>query len=141
MKRALLLLLSIFVWRSLAGAEEATPKPAPELSNYLNQLQLKLDHAAQRANQPNASGSSVIGLRGSKQEPISKQLYWKGRAGNTPISPEEVKTFRTAIEEAQAGQTEKAAAGLQAFLAKYPKSGLKEDAEDTLKRLTSVPHS
>src|SRR5437016_3939636 len=81
----------------------------------LEDLQVKLDHAAQRANQPKAEGSSVIGLRGSKQEPLSKQLYWKGRKGPTPLRPEEVKLFRSAVEQARAGKTADAVALLTTF--------------------------
>ena len=102
-------------------------------------LQVKLEHTAQRANQPGSSGSSVVGLRGSKQEPISKQLYWKGKTGATPVSPEEVKMFRTAIEQAQAGQKTEATVALKSFVDKYPKSGLKGDAEDTLRLLAAAP--
>ena len=105
----------------------------------MDQLQTKLDHTAQRANQPSSNGSNVIGLRGSKQEPLSKQLYWKGKTGNQPVSLDEVKMFRTAIDAAQAGKKDEAATSLKSFVEKYPQSGLKGDAEDTLKMLASLP--
>ncbi len=114
-------------------------KPAQDLASYLDQMQVKLEHTAQRANQPSSSGSSVVGLRGSKQEPVSKQLYWKGKTGNAPVTPEEVKMFRTAIEQAKAGQKDTAVATLKSFVEKYPKSGLTGDANDTLKLLDSAP--
>jgi TolA-binding protein len=122
----------------LAASVRAEDKATQDLPSYLEQLQVKLDHTAQRANQPTSEGSSVIGLRGSKQEPISKQLYWKGKAGPTPVTPEEVKMLRTAIEEAQAGQKDQAQEMLKSFIEKYPKSALKEDAQDTLNFLTST---
>ena len=137
MKRSLLALLTLFIVGSVAHAEDA--KPAQDLGSYLDQLQTKLDHAAQRANQPNAGGSNVIGLRGSKQEPLSKQLYWKGKTGAAPVTPEEVKMFRTAIEQAKAGQKEVAVATLKSFVQKYPSSGLKGDADDTLQMLSAAP--
>ena len=136
MKRAIGVLGCALMAASLGWTEEA--KPAQDLSAYLDQLQVKLDHTAQRANQPSQGGSSVMGLRGSKQEPLSKQLYWKGKKGNAPVTPEEVKVFRTAIEEAKAGKKDQAATDLKAFVAKYPKSGLKADAEDTLQLLASA---
>jgi hypothetical protein len=136
MKRFYALLMTTLTLASLARAEDA--KPAQDVAAYLNQLQVKLEHSAQRANQPTSSGSSVIGLRGSKQEPVSKQLYWKGKTGPTPVTPDEVKMFRGAIEEAQAGKNDQAMSTLKSFVEKYPKSGLKSDAEDTLKLLASA---
>ena len=140
MKRMIVVLLGIFVFGPMGRAEEPNPA-APDLAAYLDKLQVKLEHTAQRANQPSATGSSVVGLRGSKQEPVSKQLYWKGKVGNTPVSPEEVKLFRTAIEQAKAGQKDQATATLKSFIEKYPKSGLKGDADDTLQLLASAAPS
>jgi len=139
MKRAILILLGVLMSGQISLAED--PKTAPDLAAYLEQLQVKLDHAAQRANQPSSTGSSVVGLRGSKQEPVSKQLYWKGKPINAPVSPDEVKMFRTAVEQAQAGKTAEATVTLKSFEEKYPQSGLKSDADDTLKMLASAPVS
>jgi len=60
MKRAAMMMISVFAFASWGRAEEA--KPVQELSAYLDQLQVKLEHTAQRANQPSAGGSSVVGL-------------------------------------------------------------------------------
>lgn len=146
MKRLIIMLLGILVsapmgWAEEAKAAPAVAQPAPhrDLAAYLDELQLKLEHTAQRANQPSAAGSSVVGLRGSKEEPISKQLYWKGKVENTPVTPEEVKMFRTAVEQARAGKKDEAAASLKSFLDQYPKSGLRGDAEDTLALLAPAP--
>jgi hypothetical protein len=146
MKRAALTLVTFLAVGSLGWTDGVTPvmpvrsvAPTQDLSSYLDQLQLKLDHTAQRANQPSSSGSSVTGLRGSKQEPVSKQLYWKGKTGPTPVTVDEVKMFRTAVEEAKAGQKDQAVTTLNNFVAKYPKSGLFGDAQDTLKMLASAP--
>src|SRR4051812_11784109 len=106
----------------------ADQKPDAKASDYLEKLQLKLEHSAQRANQPGSSGSSVIGLRGTKQEPVSKQLYWKGKKGNEPVNLEEVKALRSAVELARAGQKTEAIDSLKKFEAKYPKSPLLADA-------------
>src|SRR5256885_1681577 len=105
MNRLSLMVACLVLAGSWGWSEEA---PVQTLSSYLDQLQVKLEHTAQRVNQPNAGGSSVVGLRGSKQEPISKQLYWKGKIGKTIVTPEEVKMFRTAVEEAKAGQKDTA---------------------------------
>src|SRR5689334_19081138 len=99
---------------SMAGWTDDA-KSAAKTSDYLENLQIKLEHTAQRANQPGASGSSVIGLRGSKQEPLSKQLYWKGKKGNEPVSLEEVKSLRSAVEQARAGQKTEAIEALKKF--------------------------
>jgi len=137
MKRFSLMLVGLLALGSWGWSEDV--KPAQDLASYLDQMQVKLEHTAQRANQPSSSGSSVVGLRGSKQEPVSKQLYWKGKTGNAPVTPEEVKMFRTAIEQAKAGQKDTAVATLKSFVEKYPKSGLTGDANDTLKLLDSAP--
>lgn len=119
---------------STARAEEA--KTGSDLSHYLEQLQVKLEHAAERANQPTASGgSSVVGLRGSKQEPLSRQLYWKGKKIAAPLTPDEVKLMRQAVEQARAGHPAEAVSILQAFEQKYPQSALLPDAQATLQRL------
>lgn len=114
-------------------AEEAKPTA----SAYLENLQTKLDHVARRANQPTSTGSSVAGLRGSKQEPMSKQLYWKGKMTDAPVTIEEVKEFRGAVEEARTGKIDVAVKSLKAFLEKYPKSSLKPDVEETLQVLST----
>src|SRR5882724_3561437 len=137
MKRFTVLLVGLLALGVSARAEDA--KPAQDLASYLDQLQVKLEHTAQRANQPSSSGSSVVSLRGSKQESASKQLYWKGKSGPAPVTPEEVKMFRTAIEQAKAGQKDVAVVTLRSFVEKYPKSGLIGDANDTLKLLAPVP--
>ena len=139
MKRSLLILVGVMTLSVGGWSEDA--KPAQDLSAYLDQLQTKLDHTAQRANQPSSNGSNVVGLRGSKQEPLSKQLYWKGKTGETVVTPDEVKMFRTAIEQAQAGQKDQAVSTLKSFEDKYPQSGLKGDADDTLKMLASSASS
>jgi TolA-binding protein len=136
MKRSTTVLLALLVLAPYGWSDG--PAPIQDLSAYLEQLQLKLDHTAQRANQPSSQGSSVVGLRGSKQEPVSKQLYWKGKTGRVAVTPDEVKMFRTAIEQAKAGQKDQATVTLQTFIAKYPKSGLRGDADDTLKMLASA---
>ena len=137
MKRFTILLVGFLALGSWGRTEDA--KPAQDLASYLEKMQVKLEHTAQRANQPSSSGSSVVGLRGSKQESASKQLYWKGKTGAAPVTPEEVKMFRTALEQAKAGQKEVAIATLKSFMEKYPKSGLLEDADDTVKILSASP--
>jgi TolA-binding protein len=133
MKRSLAALMGVLACALIIRAEDA--KPSGDLAATLEQLEIKLDHAAQRANQPTSGGTNVIGLRGSKQEPLSKQLYWKGKTGNRLVSTDEVKVFRDAIDQARAGKKAEAAAALKSFLDKYPKSALKPDAEETLNLL------
>lgn len=117
-------------------ADEA--KPAPNLNEYLERLQVKLDHAAQRANQPTASGTNVVGLRGaSKQSSTSAQLYWKGKRGNRPITADEMKAFRSAVDQARSGKKSEAIAALNGFQEKYPQSALLPDVKETLHRLNA----
>jgi len=138
MKWILILLMSLGVLTPKIWAEDA--KPPVDLAAYLEQLQIKLDHAGQRANRPSSNGSSVVGLRGSKQEPTAQALYWKGKPGATPVTLDEVKSFRTAIGLARAGKNDEAIAGLKTFQDKYPKSALKPDVDETLKLLSERHH-
>jgi len=116
-------------------ASPAAAKPAKDTKTYLEELQLKLDHTARRVNQPTASGSSVVGLRGSKQE--AKTLYWKSKETDVPVTPEEVKAFRSAVDLARTGQTTQALAALKSFDETYPKSGLKADVLETQRILST----
>jgi TolA-binding protein len=134
MNRKFILLAGILLLTPKLRADDAKTPVDP--AAYLEDLQLKLDHAAQRANQPSSEGSSVVGLRGSKQESGSKQLYWKGKDGAVPVSTAEVKELRAAIDLARAGNNEGAVTGLKTFLDKHPKSPFKHDAEQTLAKLT-----
>ena len=113
-------------------------KPEPTLAQYLEQLQTKLDHAARRANKLSAEGSSVVGLRGSQQESTSKQLYWKGKKGKEAVAPDEVKAFRSAVEQARAGRNADAITSLKDFQEKYPKSALIPDVQETLTQLSAA---
>jgi TolA-binding protein len=121
----------------LTHADES--KPPVTRAAYLQQLQVKLDHTARRANKPNAEGSAVVGLRGSKQESASKQLYWKGKSESVAVTPEEVKDFRSAVEAAQSGKDADAIAALKAFQEKFPQSPLLPDVEQTLTQLAAAP--
>jgi TolA-binding protein len=123
-----LLTLALFV-----HAEETK-----DVKAYLEQLQMKLDHAAQRANQPTSGTSNTVGVRGAPQQPMSKQLYWKGKKGAATPAPEEIRQFRAAIEQARAGQTAEAVAALKLFTEKYPKSPLLADAQETLRVLGTL---
>ncbi len=129
------LCLMIAGFAYLAGAEDKKPDAA--LAQYLEQLQTKLDHTARRVNQPGSEGSSVVGLRGSKQESASKQLYWKGKQGRESVTPEEIRAFRSAVEQARAGKNADAVTSLKAFQEKYPKSALLPDVQETLAHLNT----
>ena len=111
--------------------------PAQALTPYLESLQMKLDHAAERANRPTAEGSNVAGVRGAQQEPMSKQLYWKGRNGEASASVDEVRALRIAVEQAQLNKRAEALATLKSFQEKYPHSALLPDVQDLAKRLDS----
>jgi len=111
-------------------AEEPTAKPT-DAQTKLEALQLKLEHTARRVNQPTSSGSNVVGLRGSKQSD-AKTLYWKKKDREMPVTPEEVKIFRAAVEQARGGQTVEALVALKTFVKTYPQSALLADVNDTI---------
>lgn len=114
----------------------AADPPPSDVTAYLDQLQVKLDHAAQRAHQPSAAGgSSVAGLRGAAQTSGPAPLYWKGKDPLTRPTPEEITLFRNAVTQAQTGKKMEAIATLKTFQTKYPKSPLRPDIDETLQRL------
>lgn len=121
---------------SIASAAE--PTLSAETKRALDQLQVKLDHAAQRANQPTAGRSHVVGLRGAKQT-SAKQLYWKEASPPPTASPEEVKALRDALALAQTGDRSKAVTALTDFKTKYTQSALRPDADEALKLLQPAP--
>jgi len=82
MKRFTVLLVGLLALGVSARAEDA--KPAQDLASYLDQLQVKLEHTAQRANQPSSSGSSVVSLRGSKQESASNAEHSRDISDEKP---------------------------------------------------------
>lgn len=142
MKRRLAALLALAIMTHPIPdlrAEAEAAKTDSDLTRYLEELQVKLEHTAQRSNQPTSSGSNVVGLRGSKQEPLSHQLYWKGKQGAGPVTPDEVKLLRAALEQARTGHKTEAVTMLQTFEQKYPKSALLPDARQTLQKLTASP--
>src|SRR5262249_15623091 len=124
-------------WAAPSQADDKD-KNTETLAQHLDQLRVKLDHTARRANQPTSEGSSVVGVRGSKQESASKQLYWKGQKGPAPVTPEEIRVFRAAVDEARGGKTAEAIADLKSFKEKSPKSSMLPDVEDTLTRLVAA---
>ncbi len=117
-----------------ASAMAETAQPVENLNDYLQKLQVKLDHTAQRANKPTAGSASVAGLRGAKQE--KSALYWKEKKGSQAVDVAEVKVYREAVEQARQGKRAEAIAALNAFQEKYPKSALLPDVQDTLHRLS-----
>jgi hypothetical protein len=128
--------MAVCLWMGALGISRGEEKKNPEsLGEFLERIQVKLDHTAQRVNQPNKGGSSVVGLRGSKKENTSQQLYWKGKNKPAEATPEEVKMFRNAVEEARAGRKAEAISLLNNFQAKYPQSALLADVKETLHRL------
>ncbi len=138
MKRLLILALCGSLTAPLVAEEAAQPQ---EVTKYLDQLQAKLEHTAQRNNQPNSAGSSVIGVRGTKQEPLSRQLYWKGKPGKETVSAEEIRVFRAGVEQARAGRKNEAISTLKSFEEKYPKSPLRVDAQKTIDILAVGPNN
>ena len=63
-----------------------------------------------------------MGLRGAKQTTGAAPLYWKGKETKVPVTPDEIKLFRVAVEQARAGQKTDAVATLKTFQTTYPHS-------------------
>lgn len=74
--------------------------------------------------------TSVVGVKGSKDD--ADELYWKDAEGP---SEEELRAFSEVIALIGAGETDKARAALEAFVAQYADSELAEDALEGLKAI------
>ena len=70
--------------------------------------------------------TAVGGVRGTRDS-SSEGLYWKGE-DSKEITDDEVRIFRTALDDASVGKRHEAAAQFAAFLQMYPNSLLKTDA-------------
>lgn len=111
---------------SVASAQE---KKESGLSGWLKDLQKKIEQVVPKKSIPMTTG--VAGVRGAKEESQAK-LYWKGKKGEAPITEEELKRFKAAVETVSKGNAEAAIKGLDEFMKQYPDSALIPDAKKTL---------
>jgi TolA-binding protein len=103
------------------------------LSDWLKELENRMNRAERKQRSRMVSAAAV---RGAKEaEAPAQKLYWKGKNGPSPVTPEELAEFKSSIALAQAGKTAEAEKSFNAFIAKHPKSPLADDARETVAML------
>lgn len=123
MKKTMILLLGMMLTGNALAEEE---KKAEE--GLLDSLRQKIEMLMPKKKLQTTT--AVGGVRGSKAD--ANDLYWKGEKGEEGIDADELAAFDEALALAEAGEMEKAEAQLGAFIKDYPKSQLREDAEQAM---------
>ncbi len=123
MKKTMILLLGMVLAGNALAEEE---KKAEE--GLLESLRKKIEILMPKKKLQTTT--AVGGVRGSKAD--ANELYWKGEKGEEGIDADELAAFDEALALAEAGEMAKAEEQLGAFIKNYPKSQLREDAEQAL---------
>lgn len=126
--KKLLLALALLLPLSAVAGERSFKDWLKDLDARIRQTEKK------RAGALTAAAS----VRGDKQSD-AKEIYWKGRKGQRPVTAEELDSFKAAVALAQEGKNAEAKKGLEDFTAKYPESALAPDAKEALTYLAAAP--
>lgn len=120
--------LTIIMGLCCSPAFAAEPKGS-SLADWLKVVQKKIAKIVPKKIKPLSIGEA--GLRGTKEN-ASVKLYWKGKKSEEPVTEEEMKEFKVAIDLIV--KDDRAAAGtvLEKFLKQYPDSALIPDAKKIL---------
>lgn len=78
--------------------------------------------------------TAVGGVRGAKDD-SANTLYWKGESKDAAVGAEELEKFNIALQLAIDGKNEESKKQFEEFMAKYPKSTLKEDAAKAIEEI------
>jgi TolA-binding protein len=82
-----------------------------------------------RAGNATGVGTQVAGIRGAESTGTLFKPYWKGDQTDNPDYLAELSALQGAQESAQQGQAAQAVKAYDAFLKRYPDSGLRPNAE------------
>jgi hypothetical protein len=129
MKKLFSFLLMITLCCAAALAQEQQKKFGPSISEWLKDLQKKLEQIVPRKSVPLSTG--VAGVRGAKEDSQVK-LYWKGKKDDEAVTQEELTKFKSAVDPAAKGDRTGAIKELEEFMKQYPDSALIPDAKKTL---------
>jgi TolA-binding protein len=120
--------LAAFIVAALSHFIAAEPRWT--LESWLKELQTRIHRVENRRQSQTVA---VAAVRGSKAEgPAARQLYWKGREKSAAVSQAQLDAFKAAVALAEAGKKDDAQKSLTDFLAAYPQSPMKAEAEKTL---------
>ena len=128
MKKMLSMIASMLLLCTFAQAQDAG-KSGAGVAEWLRSIQKKIEQLVPKKTV--SLSTSVAGVRGAKEN-TKQKLYWKGKAGEEPVTEEELGKFRSGVEFAANGDGAAAARELEAFMKQYPDSALIPDAKKTL---------
>jgi TolA-binding protein len=106
----------------------AEPKGS-SLADWIKVVQKKIDKIVPKKIQP--LSTDAAGIRGTREE-TSVKLYWKGKKRDEPITEEELKAFKAAINLIARDDRVAAVTSLEKFMTLYPSSPLIPDAKKML---------
>ncbi len=122
---------------AIAFAQESgQEKQGPRISEWLKSIQHKIAQLVPKKSVQ--TSTSVAGVRGAK-ESSQTRLYWKGKAGEEPVTEEELVQFKKSVDLAAKGDAAGAVAELQEFMKQHPDSALIPDAKKTLDLVKAEP--
>ena len=126
MKRFLITCLAVFMALSISYAEEK------DQEGFWSKIKSKIETITPK--KKTTVTTAVGGVRGA-QDDSAKVLYWKGKEIDEEVETDELDKFKNALEYAIEGNTEESLKHFDDFLAKYPKSPLREDAVKAVEKL------
>lgn len=134
--------LCLFGTNTLLAADNATAtsaKPVVKvikkedssgIKDMLARLWGKLRAASPKvATQDDKAATQVAGVRGAEATDSALQPYWQDDKESDPAFVQQVNSFKSAQQLADAGDYGKAATAFESFLKAYPDSSLKANAE------------
>ncbi len=124
---ALVLVFGLCV--TAAVAQQAQEKKSTGLSDWLRDIQKKLEQIIPKKTLPVTTG--VAGVRGAKEDSQVK-LYWKGKKGDESVTEGELAKFKTGVDLAAKGDKQASVTELEDFMKQYPDSPLIPDVKKTL---------
>ncbi len=124
---ALVLVFGLCV--SAAVAQQTQEKKSSGLSDWLRDIQKKIEQIIPKKTLPVTTG--VAGVRGAKEDSQVK-LYWKGKKGDEAVTEGELTKFKTGLDLAAKGDKQASVKELEDFMKQYPDSPLIPDVKKTM---------
>jgi TolA-binding protein len=128
-KKISALVLIFGLCAAMAAAQETQEKKSSGLSDWLRDIQKKVEQIIPKKSLPVTTG--VAGVRGAKEDSQVK-LYWKGKKGDESVTEGELAKFKAGIDLAAKGDKQASIKELEDFMKQYPDSPLIPDVKKTM---------
>jgi TolA-binding protein len=107
---------------------------ADQATGFWAKLKAKAQSVTPKKEAPTTT--AVVGVRGADNE-AEDTLYWKGKEKTIKVDAEELRKFNSALDTAMQGNRADASRLFSEFVAEYPESPLRADAQEALNKLRS----